>query len=80
MKTSIALFAVPLLATLAACGPANDITVTNDNNVVLNDLQANYAFTNDGDVPANDANTMAPVEPANGMMNDTAPANTTVAE
>lgn len=46
------MLAVLPVAALAACGEAaNDIPVTNDQNVVLNDAQANYAFENDGEGP-----------------------------
>jgi len=47
--------ALPAALALAACGGGDDITVTNDNNVVLNDAHANVAFTNDGEMGANDA-------------------------
>jgi hypothetical protein len=60
------ILAAPLLAMLAACGASNDVTVTNDNNVVLNDAQSNYAFTNDGETPGNEAAPAAEA-PANGM-------------
>ncbi|KQM22851.1 hypothetical protein ASE73_01000 [Sphingomonas sp. Leaf24] len=40
---------LPVLALLGACG-GQEITTTNDNNVVLNDVYANAAFRNDGEV------------------------------
>jgi uncharacterized protein YcfL len=60
---------LPIAAMLTACGPSNDIVLTNDNNVVLNDAHTNYASVNDGEVPAND---MAPANdamPAHDMGN-----------
>ena len=40
---------LPLLAATAACGKGDDqsITLTNTDNVVLNDAQANYQMRND---------------------------------
>jgi hypothetical protein len=67
------LAALPLLAALGGCGGGNDIVTTNDNNVVLNDAQANYASTNDGEVPAN-ATGGAMAGPDNATANDTMPA------
>jgi len=49
MKT-LALAGLPVAVLLAACGSSNDIPVTADNQVVLNDAQSNYAFTNDGEL------------------------------
>lgn len=59
MKRLLIASTLPVLALLGACGGGNEITTTNDNNVVLNDAQANYAFTNDGDMTANDAAMMS---------------------
>jgi uncharacterized protein YcfL len=53
---------LPVLALLTACSPSNEVVLTNDNNVVLNDAQASYASTNDGEVPANET------APANDAM------------
>ncbi|KQM59870.1 MULTISPECIES: hypothetical protein [unclassified Sphingomonas] len=41
--------ALPLVALLGACG-GQEITTTNDANVVSNDVYANAAFRNDGEV------------------------------
>jgi len=41
--------ALPVLALLGACG-GQEITTTNDSNVVSNDVYANAAFRNDGEV------------------------------
>ncbi len=49
MSRILAAAALPTLALLAACG-AQEITMTNDSNVVLNDTYANAAFRNDGEV------------------------------
>lgn len=49
MSRKLFLVAVPAALTLAACGGAQEIPVTNTGNVVLNDAQANYAFTNDNE-------------------------------
>lgn len=71
----LALTAVPAALLLAACGGGQDIAVTNDNNVVLNDAHANTTFTNDGEMPANDpamANGMEPMNTADPMMGNTA--------
>jgi hypothetical protein len=76
MRKLLSLSAIALLGALGACEPANDVVVTNDNNVVLNDLQANYASTNDGEVPANDSGGLmpAPADNAAGATgNTTAP-------
>jgi hypothetical protein len=54
MKRILIPAALGALSLLAACGPANDIAVTGDNNVVLNDAHANYAFTNDDEASANE--------------------------
>jgi hypothetical protein len=68
MKRLLPLAALPVALLAAACGGAsNDIVTTNDNNVVLNDLQANYASTNDGEVPADNGMAGNMAEP----MNDT---------
>lgn len=82
MKRLLTAATLPMLALLGACG-GNDISTTNDNNVVLNDSQDNYAFTNDGEMPANGSDTMSgssmdgmngnAAMPANGM--DSAPMN-----
>lgn len=56
------LVALPLLALVAACGGGSDIVVTNENNVVLNDAQANYASVNDGEMAANDMMAVAPTD------------------
>ena len=78
MKRLLIASTLPVLALLGACGGGNDITTTNDNNVVLNDAQANYAFTNDGDMTANDAAAL-PADPMNGTggVSNDATANTT---
>jgi hypothetical protein len=63
------------LALLSACGgAANDITVTNDENVVLNDAQDNYAFRGDDEMTNDMAQNEAMQDmAANDMMaNDTA--------
>jgi hypothetical protein len=63
MKKLIAL--IGPLALLGACGgAANDITVTNDENVVLNDAQDNYAFRGDDEM----TNDMAQNEAQQNMM------------
>ena len=66
MKRTLFSAAVGMLAMLAACEPANDITLTNSNNVVLNDHQANYASRNEGEAPLN---AMGPErnQPSNGI-------------
>ena len=73
MKKILTLSTLPVLALLGACGPANDIIVTNDSNVVLNDHLANYASVNDGEVPTVNGTTGAPVSdmaPGNGSMSN----------
>jgi hypothetical protein len=63
---------VPALAPmllLAACGgAANDITVTNDANVVLNDAQGNYAFRGDDEMTNEMAQNEAAQNAAAGEM------------
>ena len=66
MKRLLIASALPALALLSACGGGNEIVTTNDNNVVLNDAHSNYAFANEGEMPANDAGAMA-----HDMGNDT---------
>jgi hypothetical protein len=70
MKRLLIASALPVFALLGACGGGTEITTTNDNNVVLNDAHANFAFTNDGDTPANDAGAMQH-DMANGSMDHT---------
>jgi hypothetical protein len=68
MKRLLPLAALPVALLAAACGgSSNDIVTTNDNNVVLNDLQANYASTNDGEVPADNGMAGNMAEPGNDM-------------
>jgi len=55
MKRLLAFSAAPALAMLGACEPDNRIVTTNDTNVVLNDFQADYASTNDDELPANES-------------------------
>lgn len=62
------LLPLPALALLAACGGGDAITTTAENQVVLNDSQANYAFANDGEGPI--ANEMADDNMAMPMGND----------
>jgi hypothetical protein len=64
MKRLLVTAALPLLAALTACGPSNNLVLTNDNNVVLNDAQGNYASVNDHETPAN--GTGAASMPMNG--------------
>ncbi|MFV0622778.1 hypothetical protein ACBY01_02030 [Sphingomonas sp. ac-8] len=66
------LLALPLVALLGACGGGEDVRVTNDNNVVLNDSYDNMAFSNDGEDPTN----MGGVD---GMMGNATDANGTAA-
>lgn len=47
------LLALPLVALLGACGGGEEVRVTNDNNVVLNESYDNMAFSNDGEDPDN---------------------------
>ena len=76
MKRFLTIAALPLLAAVTACGGGNDITVTNDSNVVLNDSLANYASTNDGEVAANDMSLADNgTRMDNGMMSDGAMSN-----
>ncbi len=49
MTRILAAATLPAFALLAACG-GQEITTTNDSNVVLNDTYANAAFRNDGEV------------------------------
>jgi hypothetical protein len=49
MPRTLAAAALPMFALLAACG-GQEITTTNDANVVSNDTYANAAFRNDGEV------------------------------
>ncbi len=67
MRRALILAAVPAVLTLSACGGGGnqDITLTNDSNVVLNDAQANYAFSNDGEVAPNDTAAMNAMEAVN---------------
>ncbi|SOB87458.1 hypothetical protein SAMN06297144_2590 [Sphingomonas guangdongensis] len=64
MKRTALFASLASLSLLAACG-GDDIVVTNENNVVLNDAIENYAVTNDGEVAANDA---APMNATDGNM------------
>ena len=69
MKRLLIASALPVLALLSACGGGNEITTTNDNNVVLNDAHANYAFSNEDEVPANGAGAMSH-DMGNGTMSN----------
>jgi hypothetical protein len=53
MKKSVPMLMLPLVALLGACGGGDEVRVTNDENVVLNDSYDNMAFSNDGEDPAN---------------------------
>ena len=67
MKRMLTMSCLPALALVGACGGGgNEIVTTNANNVVLNDAQGNFAFTNDGEQTANDAAMANDV----GMTND----------
>lgn len=66
------LTAIPAALTLAACGGAQDITTTESNNVVLNEAHSTVAFSNDGEVPANE------LIIANGTAMNEAEANATM--
>lgn len=52
MRKTMMTAAMSLAMLTAACGTAADqnVTTTNDGNVVLNDSQANYAFRGDGEM------------------------------
>ena len=66
MKRILTVSALPLLALVSACGGGgNELVTTNSNNVILNDAQENFAFTNDDRPTENEA----------GMANGTAVAN-----
>ncbi|MHA6722237.1 hypothetical protein [Sphingomonas sp. RS2018] len=65
---------VPATLLLAACGGGQDIVVTNENNVLLNDAQANFAVTNDGEMSANDMAEMNAMDANMMTMNETTPA------
>ena len=70
------LVAVPATLLLAACGGESDITVTNENNVVLNDALENHAFTNDGETTnamATDAMAANAIAANAAMANETVP-------
>jgi uncharacterized protein YcfL len=71
MKRIVLFASLAPLTLLAACGGGDDITVTNENNVVLNDAIENYAVTNDGEVSANDAAAMNATDANMMMSNDT---------
>ncbi|MCC2975339.1 hypothetical protein LK533_01460 [Sphingomonas sp. PL-96] len=56
MTKAVPMLMLPLVALLGACGGGGDeVRVTNDSNVVLNDSYDNMAFSNDGEDPANAA-------------------------
>lgn len=83
MTKAVPMLMLPLVALLGACGGGGDeVRVTNDSNVVLNDSYDNMAFSNDGEDPANvagsaggaDGGMMANESDANAM----APANDTL--
>lgn len=73
MKNRLTLLALPLVAALGACGGDGDeIRVTNDSNVVLNESYENQAFVNDGEVP-----TTEDMANESGVANDTLITNAT---
>ncbi|MCD2322717.1 hypothetical protein LQ953_01645 [Sphingomonas sp. IC-56] len=79
MKRLLIASTLPVFALPAACGGGggNEIITTNDNNVVLNDAHSNFAFSNEGETPANDAGAMS-ADTANGSMsNDMSSGGTT---
>ncbi|MBB3911281.1 hypothetical protein [Sphingomonas desiccabilis] len=53
MTKAVPMLMLPLVALLGACGGGEEVRVTNDENVVLNDSYDNMAFSNDGEDPAN---------------------------
>ncbi|GAA0437917.1 MULTISPECIES: hypothetical protein [Sphingomonas] len=55
MTKAVPMMMLPLVALLGACGGGEEVRVTNDENVVLNDSYDNMAFSNDGEDPANAA-------------------------
>lgn len=77
MNRAVLLASLAPLTLLAACGGGDDITVTNENNVVLNDSLENYAVTNDGEMTANDAAMMNATDGNMMMSNDAAMMNGT---
>jgi hypothetical protein len=72
MTKAVPMLMLPLVALLGACGGGGDeVRVTNDSNVVLNDSYDNMAFSNDGEDPANVAGSAGGPDGAM-MANDTA--------
>lgn len=78
MPKAVPMLMLPLVALLGACGGGDEVRVTNDSNVVLNDSYGNMAFSNDGEDPANLAGSAGGADAAmtsNGMdANATMPA------
>jgi hypothetical protein len=75
MSRTLAAAALPMFALLAACG-GQEITTTNDSNVVSNDVYANAAFRNDGElgnemIRVNPVDTGENTPAGNAMMGDT---------